>query len=128
MATSKKKLAKSLKASKALTAIEDAPAPIEEVEEPKIEAKEEPKEEPKVVKKEVLPPVLQKVEVEEPKPETLEKLPVALPSGDAKNLETTVALRTTNKMCGQWFKLVTGKKVTGTTEQIAYLRSFGLVK
>jgi hypothetical protein len=94
--------------------------------------KEEPMDLPEeeIVEKVVLPkasPLEKKIEEEKP-PKDVAKLPVAMPSEEAQKYETTVALKTTVKRCGSWFKLVADKKVTGTKEQIAYLRSCGLVK
>jgi len=116
--TTKKSEKPSVTEKKAMdsTKKEEKPAPIPEEEE--------------VVEKVALPkesPLEKKIEEEKP-PKELDKLPVALPSEEAKQYETSVALKTTVKRCGVWFKLVTGKKVTGTKEQIAYLRSCGLVK
>jgi hypothetical protein len=72
-------------------------------------------------------PLEEKIKEAEP-PKDVASLPVAIPGESVGNYETTIALKTTVKRCGTWFKLVTGKKVTGTKEQIAYLRSCGLVK
>jgi len=63
-----------------------------------------------------------------PEPEKVEALPAALPSEVAKDIVTSKATKTTVKFCGKWFHLVKGRAVTATANQIAYLRSCGLVE
>lgn len=71
---------------------------------------------------------VKKVKREQVTPPPTEKMRVAMPTDIAMSLETSIALKTTSKFCGQWFHLIRGKAVTATASQIAYLRSCDLVE
>lgn len=73
-------------------------------------------------------PVLKEEPVVEEPPADLSKVKKAIPAAIVSQWVTTKALKTTVKFCGQWVTLVKGKNITASADQIAYLRSRGLVE